>query len=145
MEETRDLSCQKSRLKLQPGEVWGVAVEAWIKILFFISESLNGQKTTIPVATVPVFPWDYNIRLNCVLLRESGVSLQGMNHHRLQGSSVSIPSKSMTFLQWHRQVYVILISWSLVMLHRSAAARRHPLDWLVCSLPACSVNSLNWD
>jgi hypothetical protein len=26
MEETRDLSCQKSRLKLQPGEVWGVAV-----------------------------------------------------------------------------------------------------------------------
>jgi hypothetical protein len=29
MKETRDLSCQeKSRPKLQPGEVWGIAVEA---------------------------------------------------------------------------------------------------------------------
>jgi hypothetical protein len=28
VKETRGLSCQKSRLKLQPGEVWGVAVEA---------------------------------------------------------------------------------------------------------------------
>jgi hypothetical protein len=28
MKETRDLSCQKSRLKLQPGEVWDIAVEA---------------------------------------------------------------------------------------------------------------------
>jgi hypothetical protein len=100
--------------ELAEASVWrglGVAVEAWMKMLLLIlKKTLNGQKNSIPVATVLVFPWVYNIRLNCVVLRrESGVGLHGMNHHRLQVSSVSIPitqPEHNFFLHCHRQVCV---------------------------------------